>query len=243
MRIIKLNAIDSTNTFLKQISSAEAIEDFTVVTAKTQTNGRGRIGRSWQAESGKNLTFSVFKRTKGLGFVNQFSISIGTALALVKTLNNLNIPKVTVKWPNDILSENKKVCGILIENVIRKNTLDSTIIGVGLNVNQTVFNNLERASSLKLINGTTFNLDEVLQMFIKNLKYYAEEIEAGRLKKLKAEYESILFRKNKPSTFQDDEGSLFSGFIKGISNTGNLILLLEDEIIKEFSINEIKLLY
>lgn len=243
MRIIKLSAIDSTNTFLKELSSDNTLEDFTVVVANKQTNGRGRAGNSWQSQAGKNLIFSVFKRTKGLGFLNQFSISIGTALALVKTLNALSIPKVAVKWPNDILSANKKICGILIENVIRFNQLDSSIIGIGLNVNQTKFNDLQRASSLKIISGKTFDLDEVLNQFLVNLVFYAKEIEAGNLKKLKLEYESLLFRKNKPSTFKNTEGEFFTGYIKGISNNGLLIVLLEDEIIKKFALNEIKLMY
>ncbi|WP_299890036.1 biotin--[acetyl-CoA-carboxylase] ligase [uncultured Lacinutrix sp.] len=243
MRIIKLDAIDSTNTFLKEISSADVIEDFTVVVAKHQTHGKGQMGKIWSVERGQNLTFSVFKSITFLSFENQFCLSMVTALALKKTLNAFNIPRLSVKWPNDILSADKKIGGILIENVINQNQIVSSIIGVGLNVNQTTFDNLPRATSMKSLLGNNFDLDEVLQKFIDHLKAYFLILETGKIETIRKEYLSNLFRKNKPSTFKNIEGQLFSGFIKGISKTGNLIVLLEDEILEEFSLNQITLLY
>ncbi|WP_452224081.1 biotin--[acetyl-CoA-carboxylase] ligase [Lacinutrix chionoecetis] len=243
MRIIKLDAIDSTNTFLKEISSADTLEDYTVVVTKEQTQGRGQMGKLWQSNAGENLTFSVFKRLNGLTFSNQFYLSIVTALALHKTLTSFNLPQLKVKWPNDILSADKKLGGILIENVTKRNKLNSSIIGVGLNVNQTEFGLLNSASSLKLICGKTFDLDSILQPFLKHLKFYFSRMEVGAFEALKADYESKLFRKNKPSTFKNAEGLLFSGFIRGITTNGNLLVLLEDNILEEFSLNEITLLY
>ncbi|WP_034057432.1 biotin--[acetyl-CoA-carboxylase] ligase [Lacinutrix jangbogonensis] len=243
MRIIKLDATDSTNTFLREISSVETLDDYTVVVARQQNKGRGQMGKEWQSNAGKNLTFSVFKRIKGLTFSNQFYLSIITSLALYKTLECYNIPNLFVKWPNDILSANKKIAGVLIENVVKQNQLEHSVIGIGLNVNQTEFNNLMNATSLKNCSGKTFNLDEVLHKFLIEFKLSFKRLESGVFEALKADYESKLFRKNKPSTFKNAEGSLFSGFIKGISSSGNLVLLLEDEIIEEFTLNEITLLY
>ena len=153
MRIIKLDAIDSTNTFLKEISSAETLEDYTVVVATQQTKGRGQMGKQWQAKAGENLTYSVFKRIKGLTFSNQFYLSIVTSLALYKTLKFYNVPNLFVKWPNDILSDKKKICGILIENVIKKGELNAMVLGVGLNVNQTIWEQAPRATSIKTLTG------------------------------------------------------------------------------------------
>lgn len=243
MRIIKLDAIDSTNTFLKEISSAEALEDYTVVTAKVQTKGKGRMGNEWSSKSSKNLTFSVFKYLQGITFDNQFYLSVVVALAITRALKAYNIPKLFVKWPNDILSADKKVGGILIENVIKKNNLAYSIIGIGLNVNQIEFEQLPRASSLKKISGQTYDLDEILQQVLIHLKHYFTLLDAGNTEALRADYESQLFRKNKPSTFENAKGELFSGFIQGISNTGSLVVLLEDAIVKEFTLNEIKLCY
>lgn len=243
MIVIKLDAINSTNSYLKNLCNKQICEDYTVVTAANQTNGRGQMGSVWQSQAGKNLAASVFKDVSWLQLQHQFYISVVTSLALVKTLEHFSIPKLHIKWPNDILSENKKICGILIENVIKQERLTETIIGIGLNVNQTEFSGLPNASSLLLISGTVFNTEEILHKLVENLKHYFEVLKSNKHSELKAAYESYLFRKNKPSTFKNIEGELFSGFIKSVTDSGNLCVLLEDEIIKEFDLKEIELLY
>ncbi|PWK17521.1 biotin--[acetyl-CoA-carboxylase] ligase [Xanthomarina spongicola] len=243
MRIIKLNAIDSTNSYLKQLSMEEFIADDTIVVANYQTQGRGQMGTSWVSTDSKNLMFSVFKEVSFLPAEQSFYISIATSLAIIKALEQFLIPKLRVKWPNDILSENKKICGVLIENVIKQSHLKATIIGIGLNVNQTDFNNLPKASSLHLLTGKVFDLDEVLRVILENLTFYFNLLKEEKYQELKDTYESLLFRKDKPSTFKNAEGSLFSGFIKSISNSGNLQVLLEDDVLKEFDLKEVSLLY
>ena len=133
MYIIKLDAIDSTNAYLKTLVSTNTVEDYTVVVAKHQTEGRGQMGTQWHVEDGKNLTVSVLTHMKGFALDHSFYISMITSLAIVETLQSFNIPKLHVKWPNDILSENKKICGILIENVIKQDVISASIIGIGLN--------------------------------------------------------------------------------------------------------------
>jgi len=243
MHIIKLDAIDSTNAFLRQKSSVDNMEDYTIVMANHQTKGRGQMGTLWDSQASKNLTVSVYKDVSFLDVEFAFFISVVTSLAIIKTLQGFLIPKLSIKWPNDILSENKKICGVLIENVIKQDRLDASIIGIGININQTEFRNLPNASSLKIISGTFYNLDEVLQIMVSHLKSYFSMLNSGEFEALKAEYEALLFRKNKPSTFKDAEDVVFSGFIKSISNTGSLQVLLEDNIIKEFDFKEISLLY
>ena len=141
------------------------------------------------------------------------------------------------------MADHKKISGVLIENVIKNNQLQATIIGFGLNINQTHFEDLPQATSMQMVSGRYYDLDEVLQSVIINLKYYFELIKAGQLEELKALYETELFRKNKPSTFEDAEGSLFTGFINGVTNSGHLQVLVEDNIIKEFDLKAIKLRY
>tara|TARA_R100001377_G_C3191301_1_gene110728 strand:- start:1523 stop:2254 length:732 start_codon:yes stop_codon:yes gene_type:complete len=243
MHIIKLNATDSTNSYLRALSVSNTLDDYTIVSAKQQTKGRGQRGTNWESEIDKNLMFSVFKNVSFLDFQDNFYISIVTSLALVKTLQQFLIPKISIKWPNDILSEDKKVCGILIENTIKQNTFGDTIIGIGLNVNQTQFEKLPNATSLKVIAGTNLNTDELLLTIIANLKFYFRQLKNSQLELLKNTYESHLFRKNKPSTFKDNDGCLFTGYIQGVSNSGNLRVLLEDEIIAEYELKEISLLY
>jgi len=116
MKVIKLDAIDSTNEFLKGLSSKQQLENFTVVTAENQTKGKGQMGSVWDSEAGKNLTMSVFVKDS-LSDVNQiFKLNIGVALAVIEALETFNIPNLMIKWPNDIMSYNFKIAGILIEN-------------------------------------------------------------------------------------------------------------------------------
>ena len=243
MRIIKLNAIDSTNSYLKQLCVTESVTDYTTVITKKQTAGRGQMGAIWNAEPSKNLTFSVFKELSGFYMISPFYISMVVTLSIIKTLKAFSIPHLSVKWPNDILSANKKICGVLIENVIKLSNFKASIIGIGLNVNQTNFKSLPRASSLKLISGNIYNIDELALNIIQNLKFYFLLLKNEDYEVLKAEYESRLFRKNKPSTFKDAEGNLFSGYITSVLETGRLQILLEDEVTASFDLKDITLLY
>lgn len=243
MHIIKLDATDSTNTYLKKLSTNSDLADYTVVVAKSQTSGRGQMGAIWSSEASKNLTFSIYKDVSNCNLESPFFISMVVSLALLKTISSLSIPKLSIKWPNDILSDNKKICGILIENVYRQNKLASSIIGVGLNVNQLEFDDLPKASSLRMVSGRVFDLDEITIGIINDFKYYFNILKEDCLQELKNDFEALLFRKNKPSTFEDAEGLMFSGIIKGVSKYGNLQVLLEDNIIKEFDLKTITLLY
>lgn len=242
MRIIKLDAIDSTNSYLRRLIHEEDVDDYTIVMANKQTQGRGQMGTVWDSDKGKNLMFSVFKDLTMHDVEFPFYISMAISLAIFKAFKVLNIPDLYIKWPNDILSADKKICGILIENVI-KNKLNSTIIGIGVNVNQTEFINLPKASSLKNITGVHYNLDEVLQLILKYTKEYSLFLQQEKYDFVKNEYENNLFRKNKPSTFKDAEGVLFSGFVKGVTKYGKLQVIVEDEIVKKFDLKEITLLY
>ena len=243
MHIIKLNAIDSTNTFLRQLSSDKKVENYTVVVAESQLKGRGQMGTSWDSQSGKNLMVSVFVDVSFLAIDYSFWISMATSLALSNTLKDFQIRNVKVKWPNDILADQKKISGILIENVIKNNALQATIIGFGLNINQLHFDNLPLATSMQMVSGKHYDIDNILTKVIEHLKYYINLLKEGQYNALKALYETELFRKEKPSTFKNVEGALFSGFIKGVSNSGHLKVLIEDGILKEFDLKEIKLMY
>ena len=243
MRIIKLNAIDSTNTFIKQICSVDLIEDYTIVIADYQTNGRGQMGTVWESKKNRNLMFSMFKALPSMNLNDQFYISIVATLAVYNVLKELSIPKLSIKWPNDILSEDKKICGVLIENIVKQDKIKSTIIGIGLNVNQTEFSNLPYASSLKNITGQIYNVKELMHLISDKMKHYFPILEENNLQDLKEEYESYLFRRNKPSTFKDEHGNMFSGFIKTVSKAGKLQVLMEDQELREFNLKEISLLY
>jgi len=242
MSIIKLNAIGSTNSYLRELHTNSKLEDYTAVLTLNQTLGRGQMGSIWESESGKNLTVSVLKRLKGVPAYEKFNINMVVSLSIISALSKFQIKNLSIKWPNDILSESYKLGGILIENIIKNNQVRSSIIGIGLNVNQTQFNNLPRASSLRLISGNNFDIEEILNEIISQLRIHFNLLSKSP-NAIRDAYIAQLFRLNKPSTFEDITGELFTGYIKGVSDYGYLQVLVEDEIIREFDLKEVKLLY
>ena len=242
MQLIKLNATDSTNNYLKQLILERTLDDFSVVVANHQTNGRGQRGSSWLSEKDKNLTFSVLKRNISIVANQQFLLNILVSLSIVKTLEGFNIPKLAIKWPNDILSDHHKISGILIENLIKNKQIEYAIIGIGLNVNQVKFEGLSKVSSLKNIMPLPVDKDELLTKIIDKLKMYFKLYSENGSEFLNSEYESYLFRKDKPSTFCSHDNSLFTGIIRGVSTSGKLCVQMED-FNKEFDLKELKLIY
>lgn len=242
MNIIKLDAIDSTNNYLKKIILNEGINDYTVVTAKFQTQGKGQLGTEWESEHSKNLICSVYKKEINIKVQDQFVISALVSLALIKTLRKVNLSNMHIKWPNDIMSDNKKICGILIENIVKENYIKDTVIGIGLNVNQTIFNNLPNAASIKNLIGTTCSIDEILKDLVKNIKYCFNELDKSSINSIFEKYEDALFRINKPSTFKNSKGEVFSGYIKGVSRLGKLSVMLEDNLVESYDLKEISML-
>lgn len=243
MQIIKLNATDSTNQYLKDFMLTGMPVDFTVVVTNEQRKGRGQMGAVWQSETGKNLTFSVLKKINNLDVNCQYQLNVCVALSIIESLKAISVPDLSIKWPNDIMSGSNKICGILIENILLGNKIQASIIGVGLNVNQQIFNNLLNVSSLKLLLGQTFNIDELLNLILANLKTVFICWKEEGISELWERYESVLFRKNKPSTFKNKKDEFFMGFIRGVTTEGKLTVELEDAVLQEFDLKEIQLLY
>lgn len=241
MNIIKLNAIDSTNRFLKDLSAIQTIENYTTVVAENQLKGKGQRGSNWVSENGKNLTFSIFINDLKVGTKETFILNCIVPIAIIEVLQKFNLERLAIKWPNDILSENKKIAGILIENTIKPDGRISSIIGIGLNVNQLHFENLPQASSLALLKNKQFDKEQLLKSIIFQM---TENVNAVNNKNYFWEkYHSLLFKKDIPSVFNDINNKPFMGIIKGITETGKLVLLLDDDSIKEYDIKEIKMLY
>lgn len=242
MQIVKLNATSSTNSYLKEYIRELDNRDDILVWTHTQVEGRGQRGASWESEPGKNLTFSVFKRAEGFRADRTFYMTMAASLMVVETLKYFGVRQLTVKWPNDILAGNLKICGILIETVLREG-IYGVILGVGINVNQLLFKQAPRATSVLNETGVVTDLEEMLDQFIKSFYRYADQVERFDFEKLHASYEANLFRKGKVSTFEYPDGSRITGIIQGVSKNGKLILQLEDELVKEFDLKEIRLLY
>lgn len=242
MHLIKVNAIDSTNSFARNLFREKPQLPLTCVMARKQLEGRGQRGTSWDAEDGKNLTFSVFLPKPKISPSHQFLLSAAVAATLLNSLKKFNLPQLKVKWPNDILSANKKIAGILIENILSEGKVAASIIGIGLNVNQENFNKLPQAASMKTITGQEQDLDIVLDSILQDLENSFRNISEENSDIILKSYLDHLFRRNVPSTFELPNGQLFTGMITGVTSQGKLLVKDEDEE-KQFDLKEIKLCY
>ena len=243
MHLIKVDAINSTNTFAREMFRENPQLPLTCIIAKKQLQGRGQRGTNWNSEEGKNLTFSVFLPDLRLNPVNQFLLSAAVATSLVSSLKKFKLPRLKVKWPNDILSANQKIAGILIENIISEGKVIASVIGIGLNVNQTQFEHLPKAGSMKTVSGEDFDPEEVLHVLLKDLQDSFETISEENSEAIFKAYEKWLFRKDMPSTFKDSREQLFTGMITGVSPTGKLRVQTGEEEVKEFDLKEVVLCY
>lgn len=243
MQLIKLDATASTNLYLKELLVNGFTADYTVVWAKNQTKGRGQMGNQWLVEPGKNLTFSVLRSGLALAPEDFFYLNAIVSLSIVDVLKSMTIVPVTVKWPNDIMAGNKKICGILTENQFKGPIIDKSIMGIGLNVNQTNFGDMSNVTSLKTLVGTDFNLEIILGELIKAVKKRFLEYPKKNYLALLKVYEQQLFRINKVSAFEDGERKISNAMILGVARSGKLKLLKEDESEIQIAFKELRLLY
>ncbi|OXA87675.1 biotin--[acetyl-CoA-carboxylase] ligase [Flavobacterium hercynium] len=242
MKLIKLDAIDSTNDFLKGLASKDELDNFTVVTAENQTKGKGQMGSKWESETGKNLIMSALVKDFLYNNKDVFNLSVIVSLAVIKALKLFNIPDLSIKWPNDIMSYNKKIGGILIENTLKSDGRIVSVVGIGINVNQTNLTELPHASSLAVITGESFDKEVLPALIVENIK---EEITLWETNATHYwnEYLNSLFRKGVPMPFKNLRNQNFMGIIQGVSPTGKIQILLEDDTVAEFEIKEIQMLY
>jgi len=243
MNIIKLDAINSTNDYLKRLLQQQFVENFTVVSAENQTNGRGQMGSEWKIESGKNLTFSVLVKDLLLDINQIFHLNVAVAVSIIETLSFLEIKNYAIKWPNDILAEGKKIGGVLIENSIKSDGEIVSIIGIGLNVNQKQFENLPKASSLSVLKNKDFEKEVIMISIVENLKRNISLIMNKNTAAIWEKYHLNLYKKGIPMPFENSDGTKFMGIIRGIDKAGKLEIILENDAVKSFDIKEVKLLY
>ncbi len=171
MPYIKFDTITSTNDFLKSYCKTRELPDFFYVLAEQQTKGRGQSTKTWQSDCCKNILLSIYLRPE-MALKDQNILSQIVALSIVKVLQKFNIPAIKIKLPNDILADGKKIAGILIENSLQQQNWKHSIIGIGLNVLQTEFEDLPHATSMKTLTGQDFDRSEIVNCLLKQLKIY-----------------------------------------------------------------------
>jgi BirA family biotin operon repressor/biotin-[acetyl-CoA-carboxylase] ligase len=160
----------STNTLAAELSQAGEAAEGTVVITHHQTAGRGQRGNTWQSGKGLNLTLSIVLQPTFLSAIRQFQLNKAVALAVRDVVSKYTDEAVCVKWPNDIMIGDKKVCGILIENQLTGDKLGRSIVGIGLNVNQSDFES-PLASSVSLHSGKSIDLPQMFEELLQSLEW------------------------------------------------------------------------
>jgi len=218
-KIIHLESVDSTNNYIAELIAKKNIVHGISVFADAQTNGKGQRGSVWTSNPGENLIYSLFLDSSNIAVKDQFILTQFISFSVTNVLLKYGIFS-DIKWPNDIYVKGKKIAGILIENQINGSNLNGSIIGIGLNVNQTVFNDLI-ATSVRLEIQEFKPLQEVVFSLINELNLNWNLVVSNQFQELNELYLSRLWKLNSPSLFKDCEGE-FVGVILGVDESGRL---------------------
>lgn len=245
---IHLPEVTSTNSYANALLKDVKAPEGTLIWADHQTAGKGMRGNVWQAESRANITASYIFYPAFLNASNHFLLSKMVALALFDTLTELLNPAnydIKIKWPNDILVNGKKIAGVLIENSFREDKINSAVIGIGLNLNQEDFGELEnKATSLYLLTKTQFPREDVLKKISKNLEVVYLQLKGEKKNQIKQRYLSTMLGFNTDLRFlKTADQSYFNGRIEGVEDDGKILIQLFSGEVKAFEMKEISFGY
>jgi BirA family transcriptional regulator, biotin operon repressor / biotin---[acetyl-CoA-carboxylase] ligase len=234
-KLVYVPECHSTNTLAAELSQRGSVVEGTLVITSNQFGGRGQRGNQWISEPGKNLTFSLILKPTFLKPDQQFRLTQVVSLAVADYVSD-KIKGVKIKWPNDVLINNKKTCGILIENTISSEQIQNSVIGVGFNVNQLEFTG-NRGTSLKNETGLDYDLQTVLNDLLRCIEVRYLQLREGKFEKLSDDYLNNLYRKGEHHSFIIGETQK-QGVIEGVDQRGRLVVSF-DEIKQEFDLKEI----
>lgn len=242
---VNLKSTDSTNSYASELLRQNMPPEGTLVYTFDQKNGRGQRGNIWDSEPNKNATLSYILYPTFLSADKQFLLNKITCLAvsdlMAEILVKLNVrEEIKIKWPNDIYVGNKKIAGILIENTLRDNTIKSTIIGIGINVNQTTFKTNINATSLALLSNKGNDLMQCIERLSEFMEARYLQLKANQSDKIDSEYLQKLYQLNEWKNYTCNN-EIFEGKIIGVSPYGKLKVQMRSQEIKEFYLQEISL--
>lgn len=214
--------IDSTNTYANTLLSKTNPIEGTAIWADFQQQGRGQIGRSWESEKGQNLLFSVVLYPDFVPIPNQFLLSMAISAALLKFVKSLKIADVSIKWPNDIYIQDNKVAGILIQNQLQGKQIRSSIVGVGLNVNQSIWSAaIPNPTSLYNVLKQKFDLEVLLASCQSYMMKEYLRLKSGLDTEIYDFYHNNLYKRLVPSKFNTQKG-IIEGHIIKVRKTGEI---------------------
>jgi len=236
---IKLGSVASTNSYISELISKDRITEELVVFADYQDSGKGQGGNQWHSRKGDNLLMSLLLFPAFLSASQQFQISRMASLAICDTLYPMGLDPL-IKWPNDILAGEGKIAGILIEHGITGKNISHTILGIGMNLNQTKFPEFPvKATSVLLEKGIAMEPLQVAKELINHLTTRYNQLYKGESGVMEREYLERLFRMGQPASFKAD-GKSFKGIILGVNEFGELLVEGEGRI-KSYGYQEIKM--
>ena len=243
--VVRLSSVDSTNRYLRDEAASlwkkkTVADKFVVVTAEHQTAGRGQRGNVWNSNAGENLLLSILVRpAEALAVKEQFFLSQAVALALHDAMSCYGI-ETSLKWPNDIYVGNRKLAGVLVELDYSGAFVEQAIIGVGINVNQECFPEMDRVPvSMKMLQGCDYSLDDVLEKFLNSFEYYYTVLLDGDATMLMSEYTRLLLGYNEWRTFIDKSGC-FNAVIEGVESDGHLLVRHSNGVLLRYAFKEIE---
>ena len=247
--------VTSTNTYVKELLGAGIeLPELAVVDADYQSGGRGQAGNRWESERGMNLTFSLVCHPTFVRATEQFILSQASAVAVFRVLDGLT-GGISIKWPNDIYWQDRKICGTLIECNLEGATVRDCIIGTGINVNQMVFrsdapnpvslaqiacNMVDGKQGLTSTEGITFNREKILSEVVKAFGELYEQIREGRADDIRREYMLHMYRHEGFYLYREHEGEPFMAEIADVGHDGLLTLRLRDGGTRKYEFKEIK---
>ena len=234
--IVHFKEVESTNLLALSMMKENTTSLPFVITTDFQTLGKGQLLNKWESENEKNLLISIAINTD-IKIENQFILNVIPSLSVLDLLEDLNLENLSVKWPNDILVGKRKIAGILIQNKLLSDTIKSTVIGIGLNINQSKFTTFKReATSVKNENTTNLSLSEISDKLLELLEFRFSKSDNENWK----DYFEKLYLKDKVASFKI-EGKKQIGIIRKVNKTGELVLETEDSI-RRFQMKEIEFL-
>lgn len=237
-KIIRLKEIDSTNRFLRELKD-EQEDEMVVAVADFQTAGKGQGSHTWESEAGKNLLFSIKVHPRWVPVRQQFLLSMAGAIAIKEALETY-VDGITLKWPNDVYWNDKKISGTLIETSIDSKGIKTCIFGIGINVNQEAFHSdAPNPVSLRQILGHEVDKDELLQKVIEGFRRYYELLRGADYMDVSGIYHLSLYRRKRFHRYEDADGDFEGAFVE-VEDDGHLILHDKQGVIRSYSFGEVK---
>ena len=244
MEIIKLSDISSTNDYLLSLDTEEDV----CVRTDYQSAGKGMGTNTWESEAGKNLLFSILVHPVWLSVTEQYLLSMAEAIAIHDALTEFleltmgveTIKKLTIKWPNDIYWEDKKLSGTRIDGNIKGGVLQDFVIGTGINVNQQrFFSDAPNPVSLYQITGKEYDNDEILNKILEHFAKYQDALKQGDKEKVVREYHERLYRRTGIHRYEDGNGTFDAEIVK-VNTNGIMTLRRTDGTLSDYEFKEVR---